>query len=319
MRTRNQIVDNPLGPSEVKGLAFSMCTAAEKEFLFGVYELKRNLHRNALTHFERSFRADITFYNSAFCAAALRLSIGQVVEARGRFLKLLSADPDFLGAYILRFMPGFRLMLELREGLHYCIRPEAPDIAVLVGVLYEREGRYTEAKKALQQALNADHSNKLGRVMLADVLINEGRAEAGLKYVEKMLPDFKSPLDGLIMNVRGHGHLATGDIRTGLLLLEGASRIPFKGLKVFRDTLNIEAGREFELREYLVDAFDALKDVSDITRMYTNEENVGVAKQRLAARINTMAKSGISKPLSLSKGVKKQFRKEDFWELGRDG
>ena len=319
MRTKKQIVKNPLGPGEVKGLAYSMCTSAEKEFFSGIYELKRHSYRNAVAHFERSFRADNTFYNSAFCAAALRLGMGQVVEARGRFLKLLSEDPDFLGAYIRRFIPEFRLMIELREGLHSRIRPEATDIAVLVGVLYAREGRYPEAKKALQQALNADHSHKLGRLMLADVLINEDRAEAGLKYVERMLPDFKSPLDGLVMSVRGHGHLAKGDIRTGLLLLEGAPRIPFKGLKVFRDTLNIDAGREFELREYLADAFDALKDVSDISRMYTSEETVGVAKQRLAARINTMMKSGITKPLSLSKGVKKRFRKEDFWELGRGG
>jgi hypothetical protein len=102
--------------------------------------------------------------------------------------------------------------------------------------------------------------------------------------------------------------------------MEGAARMPFRGKEAFHDTLNIEAAGEFEQREYLIDAFEALNETKDLSRIYRDGETVGEAKQRLAARINTLAKRGISKQLSLSRGKKrKQFRKEDYWEMNPRG
>jgi tetratricopeptide (TPR) repeat protein len=319
VKTRKK-VDDPLGPDIVKGLSLNLCTIAEKNFFHGVERMKRQSLLEAMVFFERAFKSDNKFHDAVFCSAAAMLCLGRVTEARSRFLQLLKDCPDFYGGYVIRFLRGFRLMVHLREGYNYRIRPEAADVAVLIGILYKREGKFAEAKKILQQALNADFGNKLVRVVLAEVLVAEGHPDTGLKLVEKMVGNLKDPLEGLGMNIRGRACLAIGDIRTGLLLLEGAARMPFRNEETFRDSLNIEAAREFEQREYLVDAFEALNETRDLSKLYTESETVGEAKQRLAARVNTLAKRGISKQLSLSRAKKKkQSRKEDYWEMGPRG
>jgi len=183
-KTRKK-VDGPLGPDIVMGLALSLSTTAEKHFFYGVELMKRHSLLEAMVFFERAFKSDAEFYDAAFCSASAMLCFGRVTEARSRFLKLLKDCPDFYGGYVIRFLPNFRLMVNLREGYNYRIRPEAADVAVLIGILYKREGKFAEAKKILQQALNADFSNRLVRVVLAEVLVAEGHPDTGLKLVEK--------------------------------------------------------------------------------------------------------------------------------------
>jgi tetratricopeptide (TPR) repeat protein len=305
----------PLDPARIPELAFRLCTHAERHFLQGVAELQRFRTLKAMVAFDKAYRADRRFFDAVYMGAALRLCLDKVDEGRQKFLSLLAKKPDFCGGYIMRFLPNFRLLFFVCYGYYHNVRPIASDVATMLGVLYLREGKMLEAKKILQQAVNADPANNFACVMLAWALFVDRRYQQVVKLIDKPVYNYKSPLDSIAMSICGKANLALGDTRTGLLQMETAYHFTYSKAPELLDGFRIEIAREYEAREYLIDALEALQGVSDPWRIYNGCENVDTARQRIECRIATMRAEGIKNPLRFLKQGSPDSRREDFWEI----
>ncbi len=300
-------------------MASSMCSAPERFFLQGVYAVEQNETLVAMTHFDRALRSDREFYDAAFMGAAMRLCMRRSDEARQELLSILANRPEYYGAFIYRFLPRFRLMFLICYGHYQHIRPMSTDIATLLAVLGLREGRLQEAKKLSQQAVNADPSNRLARLVLAQVLFTDRRYEQALRILDKPLPDYNSAIDAISMSLSGKCSLALGDIRTGLLQMEAPLSFPYGKDQRLLDTLRIEAAREYERREFLLDAMDNLKETDDQFRLYADNETVEVAWCRLFRRVESFRVSGIQKPLRLLSQKRRRSMRAEYWEVNPGG
>ena len=268
-----------------------------------------------MVHFDKALRAERRFYDAAFMSAAMRLCSDKIEEARQKFLSLLALKPDFCGGYIVRFLPTFRLLFLVCFGYYHNVRPIASDVATMLGVLYMREGKMLETKKILQQAVNADPKNNFACVMLGWALFVDRRYQQVVKLIDKPVYDFRSPLDSIAMNLCGKANLALGDTRTGLLQMESSYHLAYKQAPELLDGFRIEAAREYEAREYLVNALQALQGVTDPSRIYDECENVDTARQRIERRIATIRVEGIKNPLRFDKQANPVSCREDFWEI----
>ena len=302
-------------PAPIPEFAYRMCTRAEQHFLRGVSELQRFRTLKAMVAFDRAYRADKRFYDGMYMGAALRLCLDRVDEARQKFLSLLALKPDFCGGLIIRFLPTFRFLFLVCFGYYHSIRPIASDVAAMLGILYMREGKMLEAKKMLQQAVNADPKNNFARVMLGWALLTDGRYQQVVKVVDKPVYDCRSPLDSIAMNLCGKANLALGDTRTGLLQMESSYHLAYKQAPELIDGFRIETAREYEAREYFIDALHALQEVTDTSRVYNGCENVDQARQRIESRILTFQAEGIKKPLRFDRQGAPVSCREDFWEI----
>jgi len=191
----------------------------------------------------------------------------------------------------------------------------AADVAVLLAMLYLREGKILEAKKLAQQAVNSDWSNNFARLVLAQALFVDKRYDQVIKLLDRPVFDHNSPLDTLAVSLCGRANIALGDIRTGLLQMDAATTLPYNKDVRLLDELRILAAQEYELREYLLDALDNLKEVTEQFRIYHGDETVDAARERVTRRINTLQAEGVSKQLRLLDKKVCRSERANYWEV----
>ena len=149
------------------------------------------------------FKGRVDFFNEAY------------PDAEQAFKSALEINPKFWPAKV--YLASTHLFLGQQQqalDLAQQLQSDAPDqhyLKGLLGATYANVGQFNQAKKALTGLISADPHNIFGLSLLAQISLNEGRAEEAQVYLRRALlitPESKSLQHNLkIANMMAGGEL----------------------------------------------------------------------------------------------------------------
>jgi len=237
-----------------------------------------------------------------FMQAFLALVNSNIEFSRQCFLRILQSDDVLQGRYVLRFLPMFRMHVNLFEDFVFQVMPTTADAAAILARLYLIEERVHEAKKVIHPAFRTYKNNPIVPAMWAQTMVVDGAPKQVIEEIDRNTPYHSgaSELDLLQTFYIGRAFFDLGDFRSGIYHWESILGHTRGKNPRLLDRFRIHLAKAYQSKGYLLDTFEVLQTVEDGNMMFDDGEEVSFVRGRLIERINANLRQGIVKPLKFT-------------------
>ncbi len=302
-------------------LGFARSFAPEKENLF--FKACEELEKRAVDKAEITLTSIVhkypDFLESRFLLSALKINKGDWQQAQFALMPL-SSKKYFIGYWIFRFMPDFRLVMQADPTYWLTILPRSEEALIALALIRKHQGDSNSCFSITKRAFQQFPNNMSLRVFYASQLIERDYNEDALKLLNTRVTKRYDDLAVIYRYLRGLALVKCDDHRSGFYQMESALDFSAEASPYLKENIRFRIIEEYIRNRYFIDAINQLDNLqsSVATNIPDSFDPIDV-RNELALKVNTYIERGIDVRMSLQGFKKPSEDEDDFWEVGENG
>lgn len=263
----------------------------------------------------RLLKSHPDFPDARFLLGTLKIKKEEWASAQSILLSLTGRS-YFIGYWIFRCLPTFRLFMQAEPTFWLPILPRSEEVLIALAITRRNMGDET-ACFALTRKAWKKYPNNLGiRVFLASQMLKRGNYPDVLNLMNMNLIHRQDDTALLYRYLRGMAMVNSNDIRSGIYQMESALDFSGSASPYLRENVRFRIVEVMIEKQFYQEAIRHLEslDTSIATCIPPDCDTVKL-KSELESKIEKYSERGLNVKINMRDTKRSSKHEEDFWEV----